>query len=188
MYTREIRLIRDHVKASGPDGIVDVFTTVIATIRTPFHCLLLLTEDIKTNKSESKELWGHKKDSYSQIVAAKDELYDVLVNSVVSEKEALQRVLQIKGLGLAKASFGLQMLGYNLACLDTHNLKKLGYSSSYFNRKDKIEEYVRVVQEDGAEYWWNTWCNLIPQTSGKNRQFKDADEVSYTHTIAVRGY
>jgi hypothetical protein len=187
MYNRDVKLIQDHVLKTGPEGIVDVFTAVIATIRTPFYRIVHITNDIKKNKQSSKQLWGHKKDSYTDVVKRKEELYE-LFESSAPEKLLYKEVLKIKGLGLAKAGFALQMLGYNVACLDTHNLKRLGYGSSHFNRKDRLEEYLEVVKKEGAEYWWDTWCNLIPQTSGKNRDFKDADEVSYTHTIAVRGY
>lgn len=188
MYKREVGLIKDYVRNVGPVGLVNVFTTVIATIRTPFHRVVELSEDIKELGLQSKAMWGTKKDAYQSILDNKDELWELLVNSVTPEAVALDLVLQTKGLGLAKASFGLQMLGYNLACLDTHNLKRLGYSESYFNRKSKAEEYVGVVQQKGAEYWWDTWCELIPKTRGKNLGFRDAEEVSYTHVIAVRGY
>jgi len=188
MYDREMKLIREHLIKTGSQGIVDVFSTVIATIRTPFKNIVPLSEDIRDKGLQSKALWGHKKDSYQGVVEAKDELYTMLVINKADEKVALERVLQIKGLGLAKASFGLQMLGYNLACLDTHNLKKLGYSSSYFNRKDKVEEYIKVVQQKGTEYWWNSWCNLIPDTSANKSTFRNGDEVSYEHTKAIRGY
>jgi hypothetical protein len=79
-------------------------------------------------------------------------------------------------------------MGYNLACLDVHNLNKLGYASSYFNSKNKAEEYVSLVQEKGAEYWWDTWCNFIPTTPRNKKHFLSGDEVSYEHVKAVRGY
>jgi hypothetical protein len=186
MYTRDVKLIKDYVLNRGPEGVVDVFSTVIASIRTGFKDLTNLSNDIRINKHQSKALWGHKIDSYSGVVELKDELYSMFEESA-SQQKMLNTVLSIKGLGLAKASFGLQMLGYNLACLDTHNLKRLGYSSSYFNNKKRVEEYVSVVQQKGTEYWWNTWCELIPQTTVNKKHFKTAEEVSYEHVIAVRG-
>lgn len=188
MYDREIKLINQHVVNSGPQGLVDVFSTVIATIRTRFSSVVSLSEDIRVNKHNAKALWSHKKNSYAGIVDAKEQLYSALVESKIPEKEAIEMLLKIKGLGIAKASFGLQMLGYNTACLDVHNLKKLGYSSSYFANSKRVEEYLKVVQEKGTEYWWNSWCELIPSTTANHKHFKTADEVSFTHTVAVRGY
>jgi hypothetical protein len=187
MYNRDVKLIQQHILKTGSQGIVDVFSTVIATIRTSFKDITKLSEDIRANKHSSKALWGHKIDSYLGVVENKDNLYD-LFESSAPEKIMLQEVLKIKGLGLAKASFAMQMMGYNVACLDTHNLKKLGYSSSYFNNKKKAEEYLQVVKKEGAEYWWNTWCELIPTTERNRKYFKTADEVSYEHVRAVRGY
>lgn len=187
MYNRDVNLIQQHILKTGSQGIVDVFSTVIATIRTKFNQITPLSEDIRVNKHMSKALWGHKINSYSGVVAAKDTLYDMFKNSA-SEQTMMEEVLKIKGLGLAKASFGMQMMGYNVACLDTHNLKRLGYSSSYFNNKKKAEEYLQVVKKEGAEYWWNTWCELIPTTKVNKKYFKTADEVSYEHVRAVRGY
>ena len=186
MYTRDVKLIQDHILSKGPEGVVDVFGTVIASIRTGFKDLTKLSNDIRLNKHQSKALWGHKIGSYSGVVAIKEDLYSMFEGGA-SENLMLNTVLGIKGLGLAKASFGLQMMGYNLACLDAHNLKRLGYSSSYFNNKNKAEEYVGVVQQKGTEYWWNTWCELIPQTPVNKKHFKTAEEVSYEHVIAVRG-
>jgi len=187
MYKRDVKLIQEHVLNTGSQGIVDVFGTAIATIRTSFKDMVSLSNDIRINKHTSKALWGHKQDSYSEVVSRKEELYD-LFESGASTRMILNTVLSIKGLGLAKASFGLQMLGYNLACLDTHNLQRLGYSSAYFNRKNKTSEYVSVVQEKGAEYWWDTWCELIPNTPKNRKHFTTADEVSYEHVKAVKGY
>ena len=34
--------------------------------------------------------------------------------------------MQVPGLGIAKAAFVLQCLGVETACLDTHNLQRLG--------------------------------------------------------------
>jgi hypothetical protein len=44
------------------------------------------------------------------------------------------------------------------------------------------------VQEKGAEYWWDTWCNFIPTTPRNKKHFLSGDEVSYEHVKAVRGY
>jgi hypothetical protein len=187
MYNRDVNLIQEHILNSGPQGIVDVFGTVIATIRTSFKDITRLSNDIRINKHNSKALWGHKIDSYSGIVEIKDELYE-LFESSAPQSLMFNTVLQTKGLGLAKSSFALQMMGYNLACLDVHNLNKLGYASSYFNSKNKAEEYVSLVQEKGAEYWWDTWCNFIPTTPRNKKHFLSGDEVSYEHVKAVRGY
>lgn len=57
----------------------------------------------------------------------------------------------IKGLGAVKASFALALVGYNIACLDTHALQMAGYSVDDANyiyritspkkRKDAIDTY-----------------------------------------------
>lgn len=187
LYNRDVKLIQQHILNTGPDGIVDVVSTVIASIRTRFKDITALSEDIRKNRENSKALWGYKKDSYLALTDVKDELYD-LFESSVPEKTMLNSVLSIKGLGLAKSSFVMQMMGYNLACLDTHNLKLLGYSNSYFNNKNKADEYTSLVKEKGAEYWWNRWCSLIPTTPINKNYFKTADEVSYEHVKAVRGF
>lgn len=187
LYNRDVKLIQEHILNKGPDGIVDLFSTVIATIRTVFKDITVLSNDIRLNEHNSKALWGHKINSYSGVVNQKENLYD-LFESSAPENIMLQKILNIKGLGLAKASFAMQMMGYNVACLDTHNLKTLGYSSSYFNNKKRTSEYLAVVKENGAEYWWNTWCELIPTTPANRKHFNTADQVSYEHVKAVRGY
>jgi hypothetical protein len=186
MYSRDVNLIRKHVDKTGPQGIVDVYTVVIASIRTPFYKIKYYTKDIKDNGKNSKAIWGNKISAYDGILDYKEDLYAAYKSNSISDKEFLQLALSIKGLGLAKASFGLQMLGLNLACLDVHNLNLLNYKTAYFNNKNKIDEYISVVQKEGAEYWWNTWCSYIPKSSHNCKHFTNADSVSKEHVEAVK--
>jgi hypothetical protein len=185
MYLRDVKEIKKHVDQTGPQGIVDVYTVVIASIRTPFYKIKPLSKDIKQYGLSSKAIWGNKISAYNDILALKEDLYDAYKSNSQSDKELLQLALKVKGLGLAKASFGLQMLGCNLACLDVHNLRLLGYKQAYFNNKSKIDEYISVVQDKGAEYWWDHWCNMIPESQNNRKHFNSADLVSKEHVEAV---
>jgi hypothetical protein len=186
MYKTDVREIVNYVKTAGPDGLAHVAYCVIGSIRTRFIHLETITESIKREGQASKHVWGHKNDAYKAINLNKDKWFDCLVKTKMGEASAIDMIAETKGIGLAKSGFLLQMLGYNTACLDVHNLNKLGIAESYFKKKNKTEEYVNLVQKEGSEYWWNTWCNFIAEKDGV-KHFSSGKEVSKSHVTAIKG-
>lgn len=77
-------------------------------------------------------------------------------------------LMAVPGLGLAKASFVAQLTVNDGACLDGHNLRRLGLDPNFTRldknlQRDRIEARINAynaswaTQGDSA-YWWNTWC------------------------------
>jgi hypothetical protein len=48
----------------------------------------------------------------------------------------------------------------------------------------KVSAYVALCQQDGAEYWWNTWCDYVAGNKS-NRMLDTGDVVSKYHWDAV---
>ena len=79
-----------------------------------------------------------------------------------------------------------------MACIDSHNLKRLGMSENQVKlgkvkpetRRKKITEYVAMTQQEGTEYWWNTWCEYVAGNKA-NRQLDNGDIVSRYHVECV---
>jgi len=97
---------------------------------------------------------------------------------------------------MVKASFVCQMLGFNVSCIDSHNLKRLGLSAnavkvdaklSEAKQLRKVEAYVEMCQLEGTEYWWCSWCDYVAGNRA-NRRLTTGDAVSAYHVDCVLGY
>jgi hypothetical protein len=95
---------------------------------------------------------------------------------------------------MVKAGFIAQMCGFEVACLDRHNIRMLGLSETALLvsktikpelRLKKIRNYVELCRLKGAEYWWNTWCNYVAEKGGMNKSLPTGDLVSAYHVNAV---
>jgi hypothetical protein len=115
----------------------------------------------------------------------------VQVNDVVGAVDILSNV---PGLGIVKASFVAQICGLEVACLDTHNLKRLGLGEATFKlaksvkhetKLAKIAKYVAVcAREGGSRYFWNSWCEFVAGNRA-NRSLATADAVSAYHAACI---
>jgi hypothetical protein len=191
MYDRDMPRMRNHA-LSTPQGLVDVIGFVLATIRQPFQEVKNQMADIRLNGRESKYLFGSKRIGYAYaedhaavlhaaIIAAVD------VNDVIGAVDILSNV---PGLGIVKASFVAQICGLEVACLDTHNLRRLGLAESAMKlaksvkpatKRKKIADYVGLcATTGGARHWWNIWCETVAGSS-RNKSLTSADMVSAYH-------
>lgn len=90
---------------------------------------------------------------------------------------------------MVKAAFVVQCIGGGTACLDTHNLKRLGMSEGSVKvspklrpatRRRKIIDYVKLCDAHGGPaYWWDTWCSFVAGRRGS--PLKTPEAVSSLH-------
>jgi hypothetical protein len=108
--------------------------------------------------------------------------------------EAMRRLIELPGIGIVKAGFILQMLGYNIGCLDVHNLRLAGLSPAAFKHVPtntegltlKLRTYLATCASlGGTAHLWDQWCTLI--ACKYPRHFPTADAVSAYHVICVTG-
>ena len=101
--------------------------------------------------------------------------------------------MNVPNLGMVKASFVCQMLGFNIACLDSHNLKRLGMNANFTKipatmtdkgKRKKIATYIELCQQEGSEYLWDTWCDYVAGNQA-NRSLVTGDIVSRFHVECV---
>jgi hypothetical protein len=95
---------------------------------------------------------------------------------------------------MVKAAFLAQCLGFNVACIDSHNIKRLGISPNLVKTppsgmkpatvRKKVEQYVELTQQEGSEYWWNTWCKYVAGNRA-NRALDTGDVVSRYHVECI---
>jgi len=199
MYARDCNAIASHAIAS-PNGLFDVIEFTLCTIQMGLSTVKLQRRDIAAKGEASAFLFGSKRDGWryarDNIVSLWGEaiaLRECGTSDVETVTDAVLLFMRVPGLGMVKASFVAQMLGFNVACLDTHNLRRLGLPASAMKvsatlkpdtMRRKVSAYVALCQQDGAEYWWDTWCNYVAGNKS-NRLLDTGDVVSKYHWDAV---
>ena len=186
MYKEHVPLIRDYALNNGNSGLDNLFYFVLGSIRTQFLQLPAITYSIIKEGAGSRHIWGNKITAYTDWQNQdRSSLLKDIESASTCTVELSQRLAGIRGIGITKASFVLQLLGRDTACLDVHNLKELGLNYKTFKNPKKAQEYYETVNKQGSEYFWDSWCELIANKNPKH--FSDANEVSKAHLDIING-
>ena len=147
-------------------------------------------------------LWGKKDEGYKYLIKHGDylrsEMYKIAdakgYNSVEACADVVELFMQVPNLGMVKASFLAQCLGFNVACIDGHNVKRLGINPNLVKTppkamkpetaRRKVEEYIVLTQREGSKYWWNTWCEYVAGNKA-NRKLTTGNVVSKFHVECI---
>lgn len=78
---------------------------------------------------------------------------------------ALLALLDVPGLGIVKSAFILQLMGFDVACLDSRNVKREGRKHDAFathgytpeRLRPKVVKYLDETYGK-AEHYWDAWC------------------------------
>ena len=200
MYRKDVGLIKEHVSNKGSDGLVDVIEFVLCTIQAGLSTVKAQRQDIKVNDIHSKFLWGQKRCGLIYARDNKDFLWSRLqyllekgARKPETCKEAIKLLMKVPNLGMVKAAFVAQCLGFNVACIDSHNLKRLGmkYSEVTVSKSaskalidKRVANYVKLTQQRGSAYWWNTWCKYVAGNRA-NKKLLTGRKVSAYHVECI---
>ena len=199
MYSTHAKAIAKY-GLNSTEGLESVFRFCFCSIRKPLSSCLYQIEDIEINGIQSKHLFGSKRKGLEYVIKNKEALLTGLLeikgrnmNDLARTIEAVYFVMQVPGLGMVKASFVLQMLGFNVACLDSHNLKRLGLDIKEMKvpntlrpetKIKKITKYVKLTRIKGTEFWWDTWCDYVAGNIA-NKALATGEAVSEFHVKCV---
>ena len=194
MYDRDMPAMAKH-GLSSPDGLVDVVTFVLCTIQQPLQSVGNQMADIRKHGVDSKYLFAAKRNGYQFILDNKDTIYDGILECKKYDDAVgvVELLTTIPSLGMVKAGFVAQCLGFNVACIDSHNLDRLGMARTALRlakgikpelKRKKIADYVAMCQEKGAKYWWDTWCDYVAGNRA-NKKLQTGDAVSAYHVTAL---
>ena len=195
MYKRDCKKIAKFA-LKNPDNLVRVATFVLTTIQAGLATTHQQMLDIDKNGADSKYLWNKKRDGYLYLQEHKHVLFDA-IKSAVKHNDivgAVDVLTNVPCLGIVKASFVAQMVGLDVACIDSHNCDRLGLARTALRfdkkvkpevKRKKIADYITFTQDTGgAEYWWDTWCNYVAGNRA-NKSLDTGAKVSYYHVTAV---
>ena len=200
MYKKDNKIIADFLLAS-PDNLVRGYTFVLLSIQQPTQGLADKMLEVDQQGPECRHLnYGLKRAGFEYVQANKQAIFERLtehvalgLNDVDNIAKALHYVYQTPNLGMVKAAFLLQLLGFNVACLDSHNLKRLGWKQSqvsitkglkYETKIKKIKAYISTTQEKGTAFWWDSWCHYVAGNIA-NKKLTTGQQVSQYHIQAI---
>lgn len=201
MYQRDCTEIVQHALQS-PDGLYDVIEFTLCTINMPLSRVIEQRKSIKLHGIMSKWVSSTKAQGITYAQEHKVELHTLMLNiretagcdTIDGAQAVVDLFMRIPSIGMVKAGFIGQMLGFQVACIDRHNIRALGLSESALRinkkasqevRLKKIREYVKLCRRKGSEYWWDTWCNFVADRGGMNKSLPTGDAVSRYHVDAV---
>ena len=172
MYKKDNKIIADFLLAS-PDNMVRGFTFVLLSIQQPTQGLADKMFEVDQQGPECRHLnYGLKRAGFEYVEAHKQAIFERLtqyvsqgLDDVENISKALLYVYDTPNLGMVKSAFVLQLLGFDVSCIDSHNLKRLGWKQSqvslpktlkHESKMRKIRAYVSQTQQKGTAYWWDS--------------------------------
>ena len=173
-------------------GVFTVLTIQSGLVTVP----ALIVWSAQCNGTDSVHVWGHKKQAIDWLTGQWGLLDRLVAFYHAGDRAGAQMYIarECPGLGIVKASFMLQLLGFKTSCLDTHNLARLGIGPQQFKfstaTKDetvykKIALYNELCDASGtSEYWWDTWCAFVAGR-GPNKSLATAEAVSQLHVDCI---
>ena len=120
--------------------------------------------DLDLVGADSRHLMGHKREAYRHIQKHKAALWSG-IKAADWNGARLQLLCAVPGLGIVKSGFILQLMGYDVACLDSRNVEREGRDPRAFRTpytRKKIARYLLDTQGRSREYW-DAWCEDVAQ-------------------------
>jgi len=196
MYKRDNKKIAQFILKDADNTVIGI-TFVLGTIQNALSNVGKFMDGVANGGADSIAMTG-KRNGYLYAVEHKYVLHEALKAAVKHNDPvgAIDVLTNVPNLGIVKAAFVAQLVGLDVACLDSHNLDRLGLNRAALKfaktvkpetKLKKIQDYVHLTQvTGGTEYWWDTWCNYVAGNRG-NKKLTTGDMVSKYHADCIIG-
>lgn len=189
MYAEHVPTIA-HAMREDLDTFKRGVLFAILSIRQPIRNVPAMLDDVERESASSVYLFGHKRKAYAWLQVNAERLWlhlkcDAGAPEPEASRAALHRLIEVPGLGVVKAGFVAQLMGFDIACLDSRNVTRQGREPRAYRldprdmqggrRKRIVDAYVADVGGQAAEYW-DAWCEYVAPFHGL-----EAFEVSALH-------
>jgi len=196
MYKRDNKKIAQFILKDADNTVIGI-TFVLGTIQNALSNVGKFMDGVANGGADSISM-TMKRNGYLYAVEHKYVLHEALKAAVKHNDPvgAIDVLTNVPNLGIVKAAFVAQLVGLDVACLDSHNLDRLGLNRAALKfaktvkpetKLKKIQDYVHLTQvTGGTEYWWDTWCNYVAGNRG-NKKITTGDMVSKYHADCIIG-
>ena len=190
MYAQHMPLISEYGRT--PAGFAAVVSFAIATQNQRFYLIKRIMECARSDGVFAcTQLSRRQKNGvlYAQVHAGA-----YLLRLSDDTVDALRLLVELPSIGIVKAAFVLQMLGYPVGCLDVHNTRLAGLPPRMFQRvPTSVKAFDTCIQKyldtctrlGGAALLWDRWCTLI--ACKYSRWFTNTETVSAYHVSCIMG-
>lgn len=146
------------------------FWFVLASIRQQFPRVPEQLEEIAREGDQASCLFNFKRKAFLYMRVHAADLHSRILAARTNARR-LEIACEVPGLGIVKAAFLLQLMGYNVACLDSRNIKREGRDPRVYRTdgkpahklRKKIAQYVVDTGGRAREYW-DAWCKDVAST------------------------
>ena len=170
MYAEHVPVISHAMREDG-EVVRRGCMFAVLSARQPVRLVPAMLDDLELNRAESAYLFGWKRSSYVHIYTQGEALWrDVCAIPLTDPAAAIVRLMAVPGLGLVKAGFVAQFLGFDVACLDSRNGEREGrdYAREFKSRKRlspttirrHVDRYVAETLGKSQQYW-DMWCAYV---------------------------
>jgi len=196
MYKRDNKKIAQFILKDADNTVIGI-TFVLGTIQNALSNVGKFMDGVANGGADSISM-TMKRNGYLYAVEHKHVLHEALKAAVKHNDPvgAIDVLTNVPNLGIVKSAFVAQLVGLDVACLDSHNLDRLGLNRAALKfaktvkpetKLKKIQDYVHLTQvTGGTEYWWDTWCNYVAGNRG-NKKLTTGDMVSKYHADCIIG-
>lgn len=182
----------------SPDGFKRACVFVLSTIRVGLPTAVAATKTYFTKgEREPVAFFGSKLDGLDYLNEHAERLWSCCEHLAATldgrdlENALIDVLIDIPGIGFAKAGFISQLVYGCSGCIDTHTLIRFGIPARRFSpwiagltskrRHQFIEEYNDTVEAcGGTEMLWDGWCSHVSKLQG----YGTPDEISAMHLVA----
>lgn len=190
MYSNHMPAIRDAMRADFTvfqrGAVFAVCSIRQPTINVPDQLAVLFD-----GAEGENPLFGHKHEAWAFIQGpdAATLWRDVLSRPMTraGAQAAIVDLLRVPGLGIVKAGFVAQLMGFDVACLDSRNVTREGRNPRAFRTDGRAPEALRpkvlayVAETYGkARRYWDVWCRDVAAAYDRT-----PEEVSALHMAIV---
>lgn len=189
MYSDHVPLIAEYALAHS-SHLFRVGLFVQATISQRLECVPMMVDSFDREGFDTRFFCGWQRIALQTLLDKQEILHRDL--RYLSTVDAMRTIVELPGFGIVKAGFFCQLLGFDVGCLDRHNLRLAGLQERTFQRipasaeglTAKIEIYLDLCQRlGGSEYLWNRWCTHLSQIRPK--VFPTPEHVSKLHVECI---
>lgn len=188
MYSEHVPIICAAMRADLKTFKRGVMLAVLS-IRQPFHTVPQACKEVERRGGKARCLWGSKPAAYTYLKTDGETLWHDAC-AAQSAADCIAVMTRVPGLGIVKGAFVAQMLGHDIACIDSRNANRLGMASDAWNAhgrkanerfRQMIHDYVAAYGGRAQEFW-DTWCTEI---AGIYHTMGDAYDVSRLHLTCI---
>ncbi len=166
MYDTHVPVISACMRET-PEGFKRGVLFALLSIRQPITAVRGQLQQVDEERAEASCLLAFKRQAYRQLQIEGEALWRELRDEW-DARTVITRLQGLHGLGIVKAAFVAQLMGCDVACLDSRNVAREGRKRRAYDYHKgritaeglahKIDCYLAEVGGRAREYW-DAWCD-----------------------------